>query len=274
MADYSVIGGDMRAVYLARQLRASGFDVATFALSNEEEGVSLENAAKAEFVILPMPFAKNGLLNAPFADNSIDIAAVAAAVGSRRVLGGGNGRGLFASYTDYAEDEGYILKNADITAEGAAGRYSALSGRTVRGSRIAVVGFGRVARSAARLFAAMGADITIVARSEPAVEQARSMGYKAAYMGGMCCVLSESDGVVNTVPAPVITAAEILCLPENAVIIDLASSPGGVDFAAAFARGIRAELSLALPGRTAPYSAAEALCEVILKLTRGKEAWE
>lgn len=269
MAHYAFIGGDMRAVYAARMLRARGFEVAAAALTSEEEGVGLERAAAADYVVLPMPFEKNGMLNAPFSDRVIPIDEVAAAVGGRRVLCGGKGGRYFKNYINYAENEGFILENAAITAEGAAMRYCSLSGRTVRGSRVSVIGYGRVGRAVATLFSAMGAKVTVIARSEAAREEARAGGLSAVCMEGMGCAFSESDGAVNTVPARVITEEQIAKLPERAVIVDLASSPGGTDFSAAYARGIRAELSLALPGRTAPYSAAMALCDLIIDLTGG-----
>lgn len=271
MANYGFIGGDMRAVYAARMLRARGFDVEVAALTSEEEGVGLERAAAADCVVLPMPFEKNGLLNAPFSDRVITIDELAAAVGGKRVLCGGNGYRYFKNYINYAEDEGFILENAAITAEGAAMRYCSLSGRTVRGSRVTVIGYGRVGRAVSALFSAMGAVVTVIARGEAARNEARVAGLSAFCMEGMGCALSDSDGAVNTVPARVITEAQIARLPERAVIVDLASSPGGTDFSAAYARGIRAELSLALPGRTAPYSAAMALCSLIIDLQGGNK---
>ena len=271
MAHYAFIGGDMRAIYAARLLRARGFEVDAAALTSEEEGVGLERAAAAEYVVLPMPFGKNGLLNAPFSDRVITLDELSAAVGGSRVLCGGNGGRYFKNFINYAENEDFILENAAITAEGAAIRYCSLSDRTVRGSRVSVIGYGRVGRAVAKLFSAMGARVTVIARSEPAREEARASGLSAVCMEGMACAFSESDCVVNTVPARVIAEAQIAVLPERAVIVDLASSPGGTDFSAAFARGIRAELSLALPGRTAPYSAAMALCSLIIDLTRGND---
>ena len=41
------------------------------------------------------------------------------------------------------------------------------------------------------------------------------------------------DTVVNTIPAPVLTAAVLAALPKGCLIVDLASKPGGTDFAAA-----------------------------------------
>ena len=45
--------------------------------------------------------------------------------------------------------------------------------------------------------------------------------------------------MVNTIPAPVLTAGRLLHLRAGALILDLASRPGGTDFAAARQQGLR-----------------------------------
>ena len=55
------------------------------------------------------------------------------------------------------------------------------------------------------------------------------------------------DAVINTVPAPVLPRTLLQQLPGGALIIDLASLPGGTDFAAAEELGLHAEHALALP---------------------------
>ena len=58
--------------------------------------------------------------------------------------------------------------------------------------------------------------------------------------------------LVNTVPAPVVTRVIIKELPRDAYILDIASKPGGTDFACAKEFGIRADLVLGIPGKYAP----------------------
>ena len=55
-------------------------------------------------------------------------------------------------------------------------------------------------------------------------------------------------------------------LPRGAVIIDLASLPGGTDFAAAEALGLHAEHALALPGRCAPQTAGALIAQTVLTI--------
>jgi dipicolinate synthase subunit A len=53
---------------------------------------------------------------------------------------------------------------------------------------------------------------------------------------------------------------------KDAVIIDLASSPGGTDFEAAKELGIKASIELSLPGIVAPRTAGEIIYFVINNL--------
>ena len=55
-------------------------------------------------------------------------------------------------------------------------------------------------------------------------------------------------------------------LPRGALVIDLASLPGGTDFDAAEALGIRAEHALALPGKCAPDTAGALIAQTVLTI--------
>ena len=68
--------------------------------------------------------------------------------------------------------------------------------------------------------------------------------------------------------AMLLGAAQLRCLPRGALILDLASRPGGTDFAAARELGLRAEHALSLPARCAPETAGALVAhtvEVILQ---------
>mgnify|MGYP000791226878 FL=1 len=74
--------------------------------------------------------------------------------------------------------------------------------------------------------------------------------------------------LVNTVPAPVATGAIIHELPRDAYILDIASKPGGTDFACARECGIRADLALGLPGKYAPKESAYILDRAVERFVR------
>jgi dipicolinate synthase subunit A len=67
----------------------------------------------------------------------------------------------------------------------------------------------------------------------------------------------------NTVPAPVIHRGIVGAFPCDALVIDLASEPGGVDFGAAAQRNLRTMHALSIPASYAPESAGERLGDLI-----------
>ena len=89
------------------------------------------------------------------------------------------------------------------------------------------------------------------------------------------------DTVVNTIPAPVLTEAVLAALRPGSLVVDLASKPGGTDFAAARRLGHRAIHALSLPTACAPETAGEALartvCEILAERRKHHEkaiAWD
>ncbi|MBQ8670514.1 MAG: dipicolinate synthase, partial [Oscillospiraceae bacterium] len=58
----------------------------------------------------------------------------------------------------------------------------------------------------------------------------------------------------------------LAALPRDAVVIDLASKPGGVDFDTARQMGVKTIWALSLPGKVAPISSGEAIKDTILNI--------
>ena len=71
--------------------------------------------------------------------------------------------------------------------------------------------------------------------------------------------------------AAVLPRALLQQLPGGALIIDLASLPGGTDFAAAEELGLHAEHALALPGRCAPQTAGALIAQTVLAILEERD---
>ena len=71
--------------------------------------------------------------------------------------------------------------------------------------------------------------------------------------------------VFSTPPAMVVDKAVVKNADKDAVIIDLASPPYGVDLDAAREMGVRAWREPALPGRYCPENAADAIFEALVR---------
>ena len=196
-----VAGGDMRQAKLAELLAADGHTVHAYALERlgALDGVemeeSLEGAALADCVVLPLPAAGEGsLLNAPLSGRKHPLALVLDALRPGQVICAGMvgpqtaalaaDRGL--TLHDYFAREELAVANAVPTAEGAVQIALEQLPITLHGSRVLVIGFGRVGRAAAQRMAAMGARVTVAARRyESLASGHRLWGGKDRAAGGL-----------------------------------------------------------------------------------------
>ena len=106
----------------------------------------------------------------------------------------------------------------------------------------------------------------MAARREDQRRLAEVLGLSARPLEGMTEELHAFDLVVNTVPAQVLGVEELAALREGAVVIDLASLPGGVDVESAAALRVQVIRALGLPGKEAPLTAARYLRDTVYHL--------
>ena len=262
-----VMGGDPRQAALAALLADEGHSVHTYAL---EQGAgmkcepSLTGADRADCVILPLPAAgADGKLNTPLSADSHDLEEVLGALRPRQlVCAGMAGEGL----KGLAEERGLVLRdyfareelavlNAVPTAEGALQIALEELPITLHDARALVIGFGRLGKALAPRLRALGAHVWVSARRYEQRAAAQGMGLGSEGVDHLPDWLCSYDLVFNTVPAPVLGVEELAALKEGALVIDLASRPGGVDLDAAAALGVRVIWALSLPGKVAPVTA-------------------
>lgn len=136
---------------------------------------------------------------------------------------------------------------------------------TMHGANILITGFGRVGITTARLFHNIGAHVTVSARNAADFARIKEMRMHPIHHNDLTQT-SQIDIFINTVPHLLLTEKVIDQMKQNALIIDLASIPGGTDFKAAEEKGITAIHALALPGNSAPKTAGKVLAETILML--------
>ena len=70
----SILGGDLRQVYLARLLQADGWDAVTWGLEQGggPSAVPLDQALERKVLLLPMPIERDGLLHLPLTDTELE----------------------------------------------------------------------------------------------------------------------------------------------------------------------------------------------------------
>lgn len=140
--------------------------------------------------------------------------------------------------------------------------------RTIRGSNCLIIGFGRIGGVLARMMAGLGAEVTVSARKPEHFSWCDVNGWNKADTRALDGKLGGFDIIFNTVPHLVLDAALLAQLKTGALVIDLASSPGGVDFAAAKKRGVNCRWALSLPGKVAPESAAVILRDTVYQIIK------
>ncbi|GAA0448792.1 dipicolinic acid synthetase subunit A [Virgibacillus sp. AGTR] len=155
------------------------------------------------------------------------------------------------------------IYNSIPTAEGTIMMAIEHTDFTIHSSRVMVVGFGRVGNTVANKFSSLGAKVSVSATRIKDLARITEMGLSAVPLEELSTKMHNCDLLINTIPAPVIEKEAIKHLPSHAVIIDLASKPGGTDFKYAEQRGIKAILARSLPGIVAPKTAGKILADVV-----------
>ncbi|MCH5266730.1 MAG: NAD(P)-binding domain-containing protein [Lachnospiraceae bacterium] len=155
---------------------------------------------------------------------------------------------------DYLDSPSVVIQNGIATAEGAICEAIRHSPWNLYQHNCLVMGYGRCGSVLADRLLGMGAYVIVSARDPQKAAKAQVMG---------CSLLSDNTDlsqcyfVFNTVPAPVLTSSLLNRLPGDAVIIDIASAPGGCDFTYCEKKGLQAALYPGLPAKYAPKSSAE-----------------
>jgi dipicolinate synthase subunit A len=173
---------------------------------------------------------------------------------------------------DYFAREELAVANAVATAEGAIQLAMADTPITICRANALVIGFGRIGKLLAHRLRGLGARVTASARSYADLAWIRAYGYEAANTLALEGTLSRYDMVFNTVPARVLGEALLRELPAGALCMDLASKPGGMDFAAASKLGVKAIWALSLPGEVAPVSSGAIIRDTIYHMIGEREA--
>lgn len=274
-------GGDARQISATKILFAEGYSVFVFASAEdvgEEIGTyeSVESALlNCDTVVLPLPVSlDNKTLNAPFLKNEqITLGRIIEAISEgKTVIGGRIPDGMEQALSDkgvrvidYFKSEAFQIENAYTTSEAALSIAMNNLKRNIRGARFAVTGYGRIARTLTELLLKLSGNVCVLARKESDLAWARLAGASTMRLNSESIdrLTHGYDIIFNTVPSWLFLEDFLLKINKDTLIVDLASSPGGVDVSAAKKLSSRVLWASSLPGKYAPESAGELIASCI-----------
>lgn len=271
-----LVGGDDRQAVLAGLLAGDGHKVKVYGMEQRlccEP--TLEGIGRADCVILPLPAVDGkGVLHTPLSGRHLPAGEVLTRLTpGQLVLAGKASTWLKAAvescelvFADYFEQEELALRNAIPTAEGAIRIAMEAMPVTLHGARVLILGFGRLGLALGPRLRSLGAHVSVAARRREQRVSAELLNLGSEGMEGMKEWIHSYDLIVNTVPAMVLGVEELAALKEGAVVLDLASLPGGVDDESAAALNVKVIHALGLPGKEAPLTAACYLRDTVYHL--------
>lgn len=262
----SIIGGDLRIVKLVKLLEKQGVQILTFGLENSNEiqeyqkSDSIENCLKnTKMVLSAIPFSKDGIyINAPFANTNIEISQIFDKMQNAKFIAGAIKPQIIEQIDvnknieiiDILQNETLTIMNSIPSAEGAIQVAMEESQKTIHGSNILILGFGRIGKILSKMLNGIGAKVYCEARKDTDIAWIEAYGYNSIRLSELENYLSKFDFIFNTIPVMVLDKIKLQKIKKDCLIIDLASNPGGIDFEEAKKLGIKTNWALGLPRKS------------------------
>jgi len=193
--NFAVIGGDLRIIKLVKMLAKEGNMVYTYGLEKAEELKGINNVLfceklnkalqSAEIVIGPIPFSSNGKdINSPFSENTTSIRELMHEMNAKILIAGNISPEIYdlandeyIEIIDLMKREELAVLNTIATAEGAIEIAISNTNKIIHGSKILILGFGRIGKVLARKLAGLSAEITCAARKDEDLAWIKAYGH-------------------------------------------------------------------------------------------------
>lgn len=275
----AVVGGDLRIVKLIEMLNNDGYKVYTYALENSEELLNLdgvdmcptleEAVSYSKVVIGPVPLSSDRKrLSTPFGRNNVNLEEFVEALKGKYLIAGNIGikeqlDNNNIQFTDLLKREEFSVLNTIATAEGTIQIAMEETQRTIHGSNVLVMGFGRIGKVLSKMLDGIGAKVYCEARKNEDISWIKAYGYNPIHLNDLNEHLGKFDVIINTIPFQILDDERLDLVKKEVVIVDLASNPGGVDRKAAREKGLKVIWALSLPAKVAPLTSAEFIKETL-----------
>ena len=277
----SVIGGDLRSIKLIELLSSEGKIIYTYGFDLADEIIENKNIVfcknykdaikKSKIIIAPIPFSsdKQNLLMT-FSKDKIKVEEFLNNIDGKTVIGGNFSEDVRkeferrnVQYIDLIKREEFSVLNAISTAEGTIEIILRETEITLHGSKVLVMGFGRVGKVLAHKLYGLGAKVYCEARKNEDIAWIKAYGYNPIELKELDKYIGEFEVIVNTIPFEVLNEQKLNLVKKDVLLIDLASNPGGIDRKVAKDKKLKFIWALSLPGKVAPTTSAEYIKETL-----------
>lgn len=269
---YIAIGGDKRMQGAALAAQRAGWE------GEWMQDGNITDAEPCDLILLPWPhsFREEKLVVQPPHRGKEKEAVLRRLPKARLCLHGSGAAAAELAHAadafDPSEDELFLRRNAQLTAEGAICRAMQRMERALLGSTCLITGYGRIGQELAARLCAMGAFVVVCARSEMQMRASHAVGAHPVPLTEIAQAAAAADLILGTVPATVLDAQALCGVRRDTLILELASEPYGVDMEAATRLGLNISIERGIPGRYAPLEAGAALFEAAQRrLNRQRE---
>jgi len=279
----AILGGDARELEVIRGYLEAGCAVRTYGVipSDAYGHLAAESpeaaVAGAQVIVTPMPGpGPDDTLYAPHAPAPIRVRRDLLAAAER----GAHYFGCWATATMHAagaplgirfhhlvDDDELMVLHAISTAEGAIALTIQHTPHTIHNADALVIGYGRIGSLLARDLRGLGARVTVAVRRPAVAVRAFADGYAtcACTPAALRAAIADVDLTYTTAPEWLLDRAVLGQARPGALVMDLASPPGGMDHDAARALGLNVVWARAQAG-SAPRHAGQAQFRVMARI--------
>ena len=245
-------GRERRQLFLKELLQQEGYQVDTEA----DMAVQQKSPAAYDVILLPIPETKQYFIkwHDVFHEGQRIFGCNFPAEAEKQML----------DCVDYMKEHGVAEKNAVATAEGAIAEAITLMTGNIEGSKSLVAGYGRCGSIIAEKLLALKSQVVVLEQEEQKCIRAMEVGCGRKEDKD----LSAYDLIINTTPGKLFDRHNLKSCKKEVVLLDIATKPGGVDFAYCEEKNITAKLCPGIPGKYAPKAAAQILVEVVKKYVK------
>ncbi len=282
-----LLGGDLRLVKLALMLEKEKKQVHIIGLEKAKELENVFNIKiykdlkqaleNVDVIISSIPFSRDGLtINMPLSDNKIKIDDLMDLIKEKTLIAGTVSNDIYEKYRDVKiidimKNEKLAILNTIATAEGAIKEIIENTQINIHGSKIMILGFGRVGKTLTKKLEGLSAKVTVVSKEDEELAWAEAFGYRNIKLDKIINEIQEYDIIINTIPHIIIDRQILEKVNKNALLLDLASDDGGIDKNTAKEYKLNLITALGIPGKIAPIATAKILKEVIYEILKERK---